>query len=52
MSNFWIGLLAAQAAASDVKHATRRQRVLSVVGGIALAFLIGAGLFIMAALTS
>jgi hypothetical protein len=52
MSNFWIGPLAAQPAAFDVEPASRRQRVLSVVAGIALAFLIGGGLFILAALTS
>jgi hypothetical protein len=52
MISFWIGLLAAQTAASDVEPGSWRQRVLSVVGGIVLAFLIGAGLFILAALTS
>jgi hypothetical protein len=51
MNNFWIGLLAAQAAAGDTKPSDRRQRVLSVLGGIALALLIGGGLFIAAALT-
>jgi hypothetical protein len=51
MSNFWMGFLAAQAAAADTKPADRRHPVLSVVGGIALALLIGAGLFIAAALT-
>ena len=49
MSNFWMALLAAQTA--DAKPASRRHRVLSAVGGIALALLIGAGLFIAAALT-
>jgi hypothetical protein len=51
MSNFWMGLLAAQTAAADTKPADRRQRVLSVLGGIAIALLIGGGLFIAAALT-
>jgi hypothetical protein len=52
MSNFWLGFLAAQtAAAADTKPADRRHHVLSVLGGIALALLIGAGLFIAAALT-
>jgi hypothetical protein len=44
MNNFWMGLLAAQAAAADTKPVHRRQRVLSVLGGIALALLIGGGL--------
>ena len=51
MSNFWMALLAAQTAAADTKPADRGHRVLSVLGGIALALLIGAGLFIAAALT-
>jgi len=51
MSNFWMGLLAAQTAAADTKPADRRQRVLSVLGGIAITLLIGGGLFIAAALT-
>ena len=51
MSNFWMGLLAAQATAADAKPVDRRQRILSVLGGIALALLIGGGLFIAAALT-
>jgi hypothetical protein len=50
MSNFWMALLAAPTAA-DTKPASRRRQILSVVGGIALALLIGAGLFIAAALT-
>jgi len=50
MSNFWMAPLAAQTTA-DTKPASRRHRVLSAVGGIALALLIGAGLFIAAALT-
>jgi hypothetical protein len=51
MSNFWVALLAAQTAAADTKPADRRHRVLSVLGGITLALLIGGGLFIAAALT-
>ena len=51
MSNFWMGLLAAQTAAADTKRADRRQRVLSVLGGIAIALLIGGGLIIAAALS-
>ena len=51
MSNFWMGLLAAQTAAADTKPADRRQRVLSVLGGIAIALLIGGGLIIAAALS-
>jgi hypothetical protein len=50
MSNFWLGLIAAQTAA-DTKPVHRRQRILSILGGIALALLIGGGLFIAAALT-
>jgi hypothetical protein len=51
MNNFWMGLLAAQATAADTKPIDRRQRILSVLGGLALALLIGGGLFIAAALT-
>ncbi len=51
MSNFWIALLAAQTDAADPKPADRPRRVLSVLGGVAVAVLIGAGLFIMAVLT-
>jgi hypothetical protein len=50
MSNFWMALVAAQTAA-DTKPAGRRHHILSVIFGIALALLIGAGLFIAAALT-
>ena len=51
MNQFWMALLAAQTSSADTKPASRRRRVLSAVGGIALALLIGAGLFIAAALT-
>jgi hypothetical protein len=50
MSDFWMSILAAQKAAAGAKPRDRRHRVLSIVGGIALAVLIGAGLFIAAAL--
>jgi hypothetical protein len=50
MSNFWMALLAAQTAAADTKPASRR-RVLSAVGGIALALLIASGLLVAAAPT-
>ena len=52
MNNFWIGIAAAQHAAAGTKSADRRHRVVSIVGGIALALLISAGLFIVAALNS
>jgi hypothetical protein len=51
MNNFWMGLLAAQTATASTKPASRRHHVLSVLGGIALALLIGGGLLIAAALT-
>jgi hypothetical protein len=51
MSNFWMGFLAAQTAAADTKPADRRHRVLSVLGGIGLALLLGGGLFLAAVLT-
>jgi hypothetical protein len=51
MNNIWMALLAAQTDTVDTKPAARRRRVVSVLGGVALALLIGAGLFIAAALT-
>jgi hypothetical protein len=51
MNNFWMSLLAAQTVAADTKPADRRHRVLSMLGGIAVALLIGGGLFIAAVLT-
>jgi len=51
MSNFWMALLAAPTSAADAKPASRRRQILSALGGIALALLIGAGLFIAAAFT-
>ena len=47
---FWTGIAAAQNAAASTKPADRRQRVVSIVGGIALALLIGGGLLVLAAL--
>ena len=52
MGNFWMGIAAMQNAAAGTKPADRRHRVRSIVGGIALALLIGGGLFIAAALYS
>ena len=52
MSNLWMGIVAAQHAVARTKSANRRHHVLSIIGGIALALLIGAGLFIVAALYS
>jgi hypothetical protein len=49
---FWTSIAAAQAAAAGTKSTTRRHRILSIVGGISLALLIGGGLCIAAALTS
>ena len=47
-----MGLFAAQtAAAVDAKPADRRHRVLSILAGIALTFLIGGGLVIVGVLT-
>ena len=49
MDDFWMGVAAAQNAAAGTKPADRRHRVLSIVGGIALALLIGGGLLVVAA---
>ena len=46
-----MALFAAQTAAADAKPTDRRHRVLSVLGGIAVTFLIGGGLIIAGALT-
>jgi hypothetical protein len=51
MSNFWMNIAAAHTAAKT-KSAHRAHRAISILGGIGLALLIGAGLFILAALTS
>ena len=50
--NVWLGIAAAQSAAAGSKPADRRHRILSIVGGIALALLIGGGLLVAAVLTS
>jgi hypothetical protein len=52
MGDFWMGIVAAQNAVAGSKPADRRHHVLSMVGGIALALVIGAGLFIVAGLTN
>jgi hypothetical protein len=52
MSNFWMGIAAAQNLSAENKSRGRRHPVLSVVLGIGLALLIGAGLFVMAAVNS
>jgi hypothetical protein len=49
---FLTGIAAAQHAAAGTKPADRRPRVLSIVGGVALALLIGGALFVAALLTS
>ena len=52
MDSFWRGIAAAtQNAVVEAKPALRRHRFPPIVGGIALALVIGAGLFIVAALT-
>ena len=49
MGDFWMGIALAQNAGAGTKRADRQHRILSIVGGIAIAVLIGAGLFIVAA---
>ena len=49
--SFWMGIAAAQNAAAGTKPAGRGHRVLSIVGGIALALLIAGGLLIVMALS-
>jgi hypothetical protein len=51
MSDFWMGLVTAQKAADWTKPVDRRHRVLSIVGGIALALLVAGGLVIAVALS-
>jgi hypothetical protein len=51
MDNFWMGIAAANAAAK-VKPGTAAHRILSILAGVALALVIGAGLFIVAAFTN
>ena len=50
--DFWLGVTVAKNAATGTKPPDRRHRVLSIVGGIAFALLIGGGLFIAAALNA
>jgi hypothetical protein len=49
MGDFWMGIAPAQNAVAGTKRADGRHRILSIVGGIAIAVLIGAGPFIVAA---
>jgi hypothetical protein len=49
MGDFWMGIAPAQNAVAGTKRADGRHRILSIVGGIAIAVLIGGGLFIVAA---
>ena len=49
--SFWMGIAAAQNAAAGTKPAGRGHRVLSIVGGIALALLIACGLLFVMALS-
>jgi hypothetical protein len=51
MGNFWMGIAAANSAAK-VNSRTRAHHILSIVAGIVIALLIGAGLFVIAALTT
>jgi hypothetical protein len=50
MGDFWFGIASVQNAVSETKPADGRHRALSIAGGIAIAVLIGAGLFIVAAI--
>jgi len=47
---YWMGAIAAQKLAGGRKPVERGHRVRSIVGGIALALLIGGGLFLLAVL--
>jgi hypothetical protein len=51
MNDFWTGIVAAQTATASTRPAPadRRHRVLSVVGGVAIALLISAGLLVAVA---
>jgi hypothetical protein len=48
--DFWIGIAAAQNAAAGTKPAAHGHRILSIVGGIAVALLIVGALMIVGAL--
>jgi hypothetical protein len=50
MSNFWMGIAAANASAK-LKPSARAHHVLSILAGLAIGLLIGAGLFAIAAFT-
>ena len=50
MSDFWMSILAAQKAATGTKPAKRRHSILTIVSGIVIGLLIGAGLSVAAAL--
>ena len=50
MSDLWISVLAAQKTAARTRPAHGGCRIRSIIGGIAVALLIGAGLFVAAAL--
>ena len=52
MDKFWMGVAAAQNAnaVAEAKSAQRRHPALSVIGGIAIALLVGAGMLVVAAL--
>jgi hypothetical protein len=52
MGDFWFGIASVQNAVSETKPADSRHRLLSIAGGIAIAVLIGGGLFIVAAINS
>jgi hypothetical protein len=52
MGNFWIGVAAGQHAAAGAKSAERRHPVVSIIGGVVIALLIGAGMFVVAALSN
>jgi hypothetical protein len=52
IGDFWMSIAVAQNVATGTKQVGRRHRVLSIIGGVAIAALIGAGLFVVAALNS
>jgi hypothetical protein len=54
MDKFWIGVAAAQNvdAVAAAEPAKRRHSVLSIIGGMAIALLVGAGMLVVAALNS
>jgi hypothetical protein len=54
MDKFWMGVAAAQNAnaVGEAKPAKRRHPVFSIIGGIAIALLMGAGMLVVAALNN